>query len=251
MINVEKLKTSGVFTNYIYKTIPLAFDESMSYYETLCGLLSYLTDTVIPTVDNNADALIELQNYIEHYFDNLDVQEEINNKLDEMVESSELQEIITSYLQVNGVLGYNTVNDMINATNLIEGSIAKTLGKSSFNDGEGSYYKIRNITNEDIIDNYNIIALENSDTLIAERIFTYNEIFDEYIKVNNKDEFLRLIQIPNTGIEICKEITLNESITPANNIKIKNGIINYEGDDEFVIDLTNKNLDINNVTFNI
>ena len=42
MINVEKIKPTGLFTNYIYKAIPLAFDESMSYYETLCGLLDYL-----------------------------------------------------------------------------------------------------------------------------------------------------------------------------------------------------------------
>ena len=29
---MEKIKETGVFTRYICKTIPLAFDESMSYY---------------------------------------------------------------------------------------------------------------------------------------------------------------------------------------------------------------------------
>lgn len=106
MNNVEKIKPTGLFTNYIYKAIPLAFDESMSYYETLCGLLSYLKETVIPTVNNNADAIIEvqnlmkeLQNYIDNYFNNLDVQQEINNKLDEMVESGQLEDIIANYLK--------------------------------------------------------------------------------------------------------------------------------------------------------
>lgn len=101
MNNVEKIKPNGLFTNYIYKAIPLAFDESMSYYETLCGLRSYLQDTVIPALNNNADAIIEvqnlmteLQNYVDNYFDNLDVQEEINNKLDEMVEDGTLENII-------------------------------------------------------------------------------------------------------------------------------------------------------------
>ena len=37
-------------------------------------------------------------------------------------------------------------------TNLINGSYAKTLGYYSKNDGGGSLYKIRNITNEDIVD---------------------------------------------------------------------------------------------------
>ena len=64
MKNVKKIKPTGLFTNYIYKAIPLAFDESMSYYETLCGLLSYLKDTVIPALNNNADAIIEVQSLI-------------------------------------------------------------------------------------------------------------------------------------------------------------------------------------------
>ena len=51
-IEVIKSGKTGLFTNYIYKAIPLAFDESMSYYETLCGLLNYLKNTIIPTVNN-------------------------------------------------------------------------------------------------------------------------------------------------------------------------------------------------------
>lgn len=102
MKSVEKItKTSGLFTNYIYKAIPLAFDESMSYYETLCALLSYLKDTILPTLNNNADALVEVQNlmttlqkYVDNYFNNLDVQEEINNKLDKLVEDGTLEKLI-------------------------------------------------------------------------------------------------------------------------------------------------------------
>ena len=176
MINVEKIKPTGLFTNYIYKAIPLAFDESMSYYETLCGLLSYLKDTVIPTLNNNADAIIELQNlyeqlhdYVEHYFDNLDVQEEINNKLDEMVEDGTLQEIIASYLNSKAIFGYDTVASMKQATNLINGSYAQTLGFYAKNDGGSALYKIRNITNQDVVDGITIISLYDND-LIAELI---------------------------------------------------------------------------------
>lgn len=104
-IQVLKSGKTGLFTNYIYKAIPLAFDESMSYYETLCGLLNYLKNVVIPTVNNNADAVAELQTlyeqlrtYVDDYFTNLDVQEEINNKLDEMVEDGSLYNIINRYM---------------------------------------------------------------------------------------------------------------------------------------------------------
>ena len=65
-IQVLKSGKTGLFTNYIFKAIPLAFDESLSYYECLCGLLDYLKNVIIPTVNNNADAVAELQNlYVE------------------------------------------------------------------------------------------------------------------------------------------------------------------------------------------
>lgn len=105
-IEVLKAGGSGVFTNYIYKAIPLAFDESMSYYETLAGLRDYLEETVIPTVNNNAEAVAELQGlyeelnkYVDDYFKNLDVQEEINNKLDDLVEDGTLTRLIGAYVQ--------------------------------------------------------------------------------------------------------------------------------------------------------
>lgn len=173
MKNVEFVKPSGLFTNYIYKAIPLVFDESMSYYETLAGLLAYLKNTINPAVNNNAMVLKELEEYVVHYFDNLDVQEEINNKLDEMASSGQLTDIIAQYLDLAGVLAYNVVADMVEAENITDGSICRTLGKDTYDDGKGSFYKIRTLTSGDEIDGVNIIALDVSDTLIAEKINDY------------------------------------------------------------------------------
>lgn len=83
-----------------------------------------------------------LYNYVHDYFDNLDVQDEINNKLDAMAEAGTLQEIITSYLQANVAWTFDTVSDMKNSDNLVSGSYAKTLGFRSANDGGGALYKI-------------------------------------------------------------------------------------------------------------
>lgn len=94
---IEKIKPSGIFTNYIFKAIPLAFDESLSYYEMLCGLLKKVK-TIEEVVNNHADIIKELEEFVAHYFDNLDVQEEINNKLDEMAENGELAEIINEQI---------------------------------------------------------------------------------------------------------------------------------------------------------
>ena len=217
MINIEKIKPTGLFTNYIYKAIPLAFDESMSYYETLCGLLSYLKDTVIPTLNNNADAIVEIQNlyiqlhnYVEHYFDNLDVQEEINNKLDDMAESGELTEIIAQYLSLAGVFAFNTVADMKNAENLINGSTCKTLGLNNYLDGYGALYKIRTITNEDVVDNVNIIALNESDTLIAEKI-PYSTTRDYDLVYKNYDTTGYSIHISIDDVTLSTQNLINNT----------------------------------------
>ena len=156
--------------------LPSSYVESLSYYECLMWLCKYLQDTVIPTVNNNAEAVtelqglyIELKNYVDSYFDNLDVQEEINNKLDDMVEQGTLQEIIADYLNSKAVFGYDSVSVMKEATNLIDGSYARTLGYYEKNDGGSALYKIREITNEDVVDERFIIALDD-ETLIAELI---------------------------------------------------------------------------------
>ena len=169
-MNNRNVKPISPFIVFCQKVIPLAFDESMSYYECLCALTNYLYNEVIPAVNNNADAVTELQNYVENYFDNLDVQEEINNKLDEMAESGQLTDIIAQYLQLAGVLAYDTKNDMKNASNLTNGSICKTLGDDNYNDGKGNFYKVRTITSGDTVDDDNIVALTVSNTLIAEKI---------------------------------------------------------------------------------
>ena len=44
--------------------------------------------------DSLQDAFNDLKNYVQDYFKNLDLQEEINNKLDEMIESGEFTEIL-------------------------------------------------------------------------------------------------------------------------------------------------------------
>lgn len=76
---------------------------------------------------------------------------------------------------------------MVAATNLQAGSTAKTLGKNTLLDGEGEFYKIRNITSGDVVDGEHIIALSNSDTLIAELIpnATIESIQQDINELNN------------------------------------------------------------------
>ena len=89
-----------------------------------------------------SQAFIDLQNYVNNYFENLDVQDEINNKLNEMAQNGTLQEIIAEYLNTKSILAFDNVSDMISSKNLIEGSYAQTYGFHNINDGGNKKYKI-------------------------------------------------------------------------------------------------------------
>ena len=88
--------------------LPSSYLDSMTYYEQLLWFCNFLEKTIIPTVNGNAEAVqelqnlfVELKNYVDNYFKNLDVQEEINNKLDEMVETGEFSRILNKLLYFN------------------------------------------------------------------------------------------------------------------------------------------------------
>ena len=190
----NSVKMLSPFVLYCQKVIPLAFDESMSYYECLCALYSYLKDTVVPAVNNNAEALeevqkamTELKEYVDTYFDNLDIQTEVNNKLDEMAESGELAEIIAQFLEMQFIYGFDTISDMQGGDNYVEGSIVKTLGESAYDDGKGAFYRIRQLRIDDVIDGVNIVSLTNFPSLVAEKIPVDISQFvdlDDYVTYN-------------------------------------------------------------------
>lgn len=166
------------FKAWLASNIPAVYDNTMSYYEELVALIKYLQDTVVPAVNSNASAITtlseaieNLQAYVDNYFVNLDVQEEINNKLDQMAADGTLQEIITTYIQANVAWTFDTVADMKSATNLISGSYAQTLGYYALNDGGGATYKIRKVTNDDTVDEMFIVEIgDTANELVAELI---------------------------------------------------------------------------------
>ena len=154
--------------------------DALTNYQIMCKMVEYM-NSISKNQNLVQTNMIELNNW----FNNLDVQDEINNKLDSMAESGQLTDIIAQYLQLAGVLAYNTKNEMKNAENVVNGSICKTLG-DEYNDGKGSFYKIRTITSSDVVDDVNIISLNFSDTLIAEKIYNNNFEINYYLGAYHK-----------------------------------------------------------------
>lgn len=119
--------TMGVYTDlrpfrfWCQKVLPLVYDESLSYYEVLCKVVDYLNKTMedVGVLHEDVEALHtayqELQEYVNDYFDALDVQEEINNKLDEMASDGTLDALLLPYFnayktEINGIIATQNQN---------------------------------------------------------------------------------------------------------------------------------------------
>lgn len=113
------------FRFWCQKVLPLVYDDSLSYYELLCKVVSYLNN-VITDVNTLSDDFQVLENYVKNYFTNLDVQEEINNKLDEMVTDGTFNTLLSGV----GLLGQISLTSLNGKRILIFGDSQSILSNN-------------------------------------------------------------------------------------------------------------------------
>ena len=263
--NYKKLPPFKWFVLENFPFIEADFD-AITEWQLLCKLGNEMSKVVAAT--NTLGTQVEtLTDYVSTYFDNLDVQDEVNNKLDEMAESGELTEIIAQYLHLAGILAYNTVSDMVGAENLANGSFAKTYGKLTYNDGLGAFYKIRTLINTDVIDGDNLVALTNYPTLVAEKMTdaTINAIIinignlsnlettnktNLVDAINEVNENTKYISVKNFGVIGNGIIDDTQALQNALNSGIQNIIFEENSivkiTEPLIIPNTIKNIDLNN-----
>lgn len=120
--NLQPIQTLKPFTKFCCSigAIPSSYMVSLTYEEQLLWLCDYLQNTIIPTVNNNGEAVTELQNlytqlksYVDNYFTNLDVQTEINNKLDQMASDGTLDTILSKFTSFIHIKDYGAIGDGI------------------------------------------------------------------------------------------------------------------------------------------
>lgn len=95
------------FRRFVIQNFPFIEEDfdALTDYQLISKIVEYLNNVinsqnqVIDQVTVLTDAINELTSYVDHYFDNLDVQEEINNKIDKMVSDGTFQIILNSYIQ--------------------------------------------------------------------------------------------------------------------------------------------------------
>ena len=129
--------------------LPTSYLDSMSYAEQVTWFCDYLQNNVIPALNNNAEALKEVQNlmtqlqeYVDNYFE-IGFPAEVNRKLDEMAEDGTLQNLLNNYANVQKT--YNTYTELLaDSSTFINGLRLKTLGYYTVNDGGQAEYIVTN-----------------------------------------------------------------------------------------------------------
>lgn len=135
MIPINKLNPFRRFCMTIGE-LPTSYIESMSYAELVTWLCNYLQNTVIPTVNNNGEAVTELQNlfkeletFVVTYLESPEFIENIDNKLDEMAEDGTFDQIINTNITGRLMdLQTDTKTNLVSAINEVN---TKTASNSS------------------------------------------------------------------------------------------------------------------------
>lgn len=265
------------FRRFVLQNFPFIEQDfdALTDYELICKVIEYL-NTVITSqnelvaeverfegdvndeintfetnITNNFNRLEglfnDLQSFVNNYFDNLDVQEEINNKLEDMVEDGTLQEIVADYLNSKAVFGYDTVADMKSSTNLINGSYARTLGYYAKNDGGGAYYRISSTQPSG---HYEVLTSGLYAELIIEDTIKLSQLG---AKNDGTDSSSALVSALSYYDKVCidKNYTFSTPVTISSNGKEIYGLnqnINWSGTGNFITISNSNNFYLHNLT---
>lgn len=134
------LKPFKFWTLQNFPFIESADFDSLTNYEIMCKIVDYLNKVIdnTNTSETNVETAID---YINNFFDNLDVQDEINNKLDSMVEDGTMDEIINQEIfgQLNQDLSnLNTkvdteIGDLNDLTTINKSNLVDSINLSNYN----------------------------------------------------------------------------------------------------------------------
>ena len=227
MCNYTNLKP---FKFWCQKVLPLVYDDSLSYYELLCKVVEYLNN-IIKDMNVFEDKITELENkyselkrYVDNYFENLDVSDAINKKLDDMAISGELSAIFNRYTSAFIVPRYlATCYKSVKDAKAVEGEALIALSDNKFLacfspikydatstatinlisidkytvtvEKESNVTGLYHINDGTLLDGYawiacggdsNKLAKVNTSTLVVEETYTFTDSFSHITTYNEK-----------------------------------------------------------------
>ena len=216
--------------------------DAVTNYQLLCKVVEYLNNIIDNNNKQNTNItqleqnFITLYNYVKDYFDNLDVQEEINNKIDELITSGSFAVLFKSFIgyvmpEWYGAVGDGVHDDTTAFNNAISTGMSVLLGVNKH------YILKNNITLNKLWGNNSTVEflIDITDMPVrelAQAISIKKEIRD--ITIISPNGFISVYSADNVNIEnvICltnnktlKNTSTNGSVIQINNsyhISIKN-----------------------------
>lgn len=213
--------------------------DALTDYELLCKVVEYLNKVIEQTnlMEDNENELVrvynELYNYVDNYFDNLDVQDEVNNKIEAMVISGEMQTLINETLFNSKMSAYKPQNCDIK---LEYSNLGNYQAFTHTVDGKFVIVKIGETDSTNIIEEYN-----SEGTLLRSAYITayhpnticyadgYLYIGNAYATVNNTQITTTIVTKVNYSNFETTEIDLNSSTK----------VIGYYNNKFYVVDAYN------------
>ena len=142
------------FRRFVIQNFPFIEEDfdALTDYALMSKVVEYLNSViqsqndVVDNVEELNAAFTTLHNFVEHYFDNLDVQEEINNKLDAMAEDGSLTALISAYVDpifneftdgINETV--NDINETVELQNSQIGAISNKVDRALTGAPQGAY----------------------------------------------------------------------------------------------------------------
>lgn len=138
-INLPIPQTSAPFIFWCQKVLPLVYDDSLSYYETLCKLVTYVNGLRGDVIQLGKDVTAlnnlynELAKLLDEYF-NKGVQDSVNKKLDEMASDGYFDDILSKYITPFFSINFDTTQDALSYA-FSPGQSVHTNGYRSGGDG--------------------------------------------------------------------------------------------------------------------